>query len=135
MPRTRNVKQRTANVLSLVTGDDYLYTDGRAVLFGVPPDSIDLTTASSFALEVCGMDGGLPNGTVALTIAGELVTGSFTIAGQPFTQAIQFQPTSADTYQLFNWRPNAYAYRVRAFWTSPAKTITVVLPTPATATW
>ena len=125
----------TGNALNLVTGDDYLYTDGRALLFGIPPGSIDLSGAASFALEVCDTQGGAPSGHVALTIPGSLATGPFTIAGQTFAQALRFEPTSAETYQLFNWQPNAYAYRVRAIWTSPPKTITVVLPTPATATW
>lgn len=125
----------TGNPLNLVTGDDYLYTDGRAVLFGVPSGSIDLTTAASFALEVCEVSGGLPSGSISVTITGQLLTGPFTIAGQTFEQALQFQPTAAQTDQLYNWHPAAYSYRVRAFWTSPSKTVTVVLPTPASATW
>ncbi len=87
-------------------------------------------------MEVCRLSGNLPDGDVLVTITGSLVDGPFTIAGQSFDQALQFQPSAAQTELLTNWRPNAYAYRVRAIWTEPtAKTVTVVLPTPASANW
>ena len=52
----------TGNSLSLASGDDYLYTDGRAIMFGIPDASIDLTTAASFALEFCQQTSGMPDG-------------------------------------------------------------------------
>ena len=123
-------------VLALVAGDDYLSAHGRALLFGIPAGSVDVSGVSTFAMEVCRLSGNLPDGDVLVTITGSLVDGPFTIAGQSFDQALQFQPSAAQTELLTNWRPNAYAYRVRAIWTEPtAKTVTVVLPTPASANW
>ncbi len=127
-------RAQTSVGLNLVSGDDYLATDGRAILFGVPAGSIDLSDAA-LVMEVSTMRGGTPTGELVVSITGSLINGPITINGTVFAKAVQMQPTHAQTAALTNWSRSTYAYRVRATWTSPAKTITVVLPAPVSATW
>ena len=63
------------------------------------------------------------------------IISSYTINGKTYTTILDFQPTAAQTASLTNWSPNAYVYRVRAVWTSPAKTLPVVDESPCTALW
>jgi len=113
-------------------GDDY--PAGVAWQFGVPSTFTSLT-GSTPTLDVTHVIGGVPSATPVLTITGSILTGSYTINGTTYSTILQFTPTAAQTALLTAWSPNAYQYRVRAIWTSPSKTITVVTPSPCTALW
>ena len=123
-----------AGNLSLDTGCDYLDADGRSVQFGIPAGFTSLT-GSTPTLDITLNKGGLPSPMPALTVTGTVQTGSFVINGTTYTTIVDFPITAAQTASLTNWSPNAYLYRVRAVWTSPAKVIPIVDPSTCTALW
>lgn len=124
----------SSGALDLDTGSDYLDADNRSIQFGVPSGYPSLT-GSTPTLDITPLIGGLPSPTPSVTVQGTVQTGSFTINGTTYTTILDFPITAAQTSELTNWLPNAYVYRVRSIWTSPAKTIQVVDPSPCTALW
>ena len=123
-----------SGALEINSGCDYPDSSGRSIQFGVPSGFADLT-GSTPTLDITLVVGGLPASKPVLTITGQILTGSYTINGKTYTTILDFQPTAAQTASLTNWSPNAYVYRVRAVWTSPAKTLPVVDESPCTALW
>ena len=122
----------SSGALTLDCGDDY--PAGSAIQFGVPSGFMDLT-GSVPTLDITSTVGAIPSPNPSLTITGTLLTETVVIDGVMYTQILQFTPTAAQTAALTNWSPEAYRYRVRAIWSSPAKTKTVVQSSPCTALW
>ena len=119
--------------LDLDCGDDY--PASRPIQFGVPAGFMSLI-GSTPQLDIAQLVGGVPAAAPVVTIAGQVLTGSWTINGVVYATILQFTLTAAQTAMLTSWSPNSYVYRVRAVWTTPTpQTITIVAPSPCTALW
>ena len=91
--------------------------------FGIPAGFADLT-GSTPTMDIAAVVGGLPSATPAAHDRRDDPNGQLRDQWPDVYEGARLpRPTSAQTADLTNWSPNAYVYRVRAIWISPAKVL------------